>query len=59
MLMWNLNLNFKVITAMYVKHKTIEWSEQVVDEVDLMVDSMKEAFKHNMDKITWMTNNSR
>ena len=44
---------------MYVKHKTIEWSEQVVDEVDLMVDSMKEAFKHNMDKITWMTNNSR
>jgi len=48
-----------VITAIYVRHKTVEWSRQVVEEVDMMVDTMKDAFSVNMDKMDWMSNKSR
>eukprot|EP00090_Calanus_glacialis_P001950 TRINITY_DN11456_c0_g1_i3.p1 TRINITY_DN11456_c0_g1~~TRINITY_DN11456_c0_g1_i3.p1 ORF type:complete len:946 (-),score=146.68 TRINITY_DN11456_c0_g1_i3:85-2922(-) len=48
-----------VITAMYVRHKTVEASEALVEEVDMMVDTMKDAFSENLKKLTWMTENSQ
>ena len=48
-----------VITAMYVRHKTVEASQTLVREVDTMVDSMKEAFSTNLNKLPWMSENSR
>merc|ERR1719225_1041843 len=48
-----------VITAMYVRHKTVEASEALVEEVDMMVDTMKDAFSENLKKLKWMTENSQ
>ena len=48
-----------VITAMYVRHKTVEASQSLVKEVDMMVDSMKDAFSTNLNKLPWMSENSR
>jgi predicted metalloendopeptidase len=48
-----------VITALYVKHRTVEASRQVVAEVDMMVDTMKEAFSSNLDGLHWMSDASR
>ena len=48
-----------VVTAMYVRHKTVEASASLVKEVDMMVDIMKEAFSRNLDKLSWMTEQSR
>eukprot|EP00092_Neocalanus_flemingeri_P023165 GFUD01025119.1.p1 GENE.GFUD01025119.1~~GFUD01025119.1.p1 ORF type:complete len:953 (-),score=164.55 GFUD01025119.1:486-3344(-) len=48
-----------VITAMYVRHKTVEASEVLVEEVDMMVDTMKDAFSENLKKLTWMSENSQ
>ena len=44
---------------MYVRHKTVEASEALVEEVDMMVDTMKDAFSENLKKLTWMTENSQ
>ena len=49
----------KVITAMYVRHKTVEASRALVEEVDMMVDSMKEAFSRNLARLSWMSAASR
>ena len=51
--------NLKVITAMYVRHKTVEASRALVEEVDMMVDSMKEAFSRNLARLSWMSAASR
>ena len=48
-----------VITAMYVRHKTVEASQTLVREVDIMVDSMKDAFSTNLNKLPWMSETSR
>jgi predicted metalloendopeptidase len=48
-----------VITALYVKHRTVEASQQVVQEVNMMVDTMKEAFSSNLDSLHWMSDTSR
>ena len=48
-----------VITAMYVRYKTVEASQTLVREVDMMVDSMKDAFSTNLNKLPWMSENSR
>ena len=48
-----------VITAMYVRHKTVEASRALVEEVDMMVDSMKEAFSRNLARLSWMSAASR
>lgn len=47
------------LTAMYVRHKTVEATEIIVEEVDLMVDTMKEAFRSNLGSLAWMSNQSR
>ena len=44
---------------MYVRHKTVESSSKVVKEVDMMVETMKEAFSSNMDNMKWMSDHSR
>ena len=44
---------------MYVRHKTVEASEALVEEVDMMVDTMKDAFSENLKKLKWMTENSQ
>ena len=44
---------------MYVRHKTVEASEALVEEVDMMVDTMKDAFSENLKKLTWMSENSQ
>ena len=49
----------QVITAMYVRHKTVEASRALVEEVDMMVDSMKDAFSNNLEKLPWMSQSSR
>ena len=49
----------QVITAMYVRDKTVESSRKVIQEVEMMVDIMKEAFSTNMDKMNWMSEHSR
>jgi len=48
-----------VVTAMYVRHKTIEASKTLVEEVDLMVDTMKEAFSTTLKSLHWMTSDSQ
>jgi len=48
-----------VVTAMYVRHKTIEASKSLVEEVDLMVDTMKEAFSTTLKSLHWMTPDSQ
>ena len=48
-----------MITALYVKHRSVEASRQVVEEVDMMVDTMKEAFSSNLDSLHWMSDTSR
>jgi hypothetical protein len=42
-----------------VKHRSVEASQQVVAEVNMMVDTMKEAFSTNMDSLHWMSDLSR
>jgi hypothetical protein len=37
----------------------VEASQQVVAEVNMMVDTMKEAFSTNMDSLHWMSDLSR
>lgn len=44
-----------VVTAMYIRDKGVEASEQIVQQVDMMVDIMKDAFKHNLPKLSWMS----
>ena len=44
---------------MYVRHKTVEASRTLVQEVDMMVDSMKDAFSRNLEKLSWMSESSR
>ena len=57
---------------MYVRHKTIEASKSLVKEVrssyvfmrsvcqvDLMVDTMKEAFSTTLKSLHWMTSDSQ
>ena len=44
---------------MYVRDKTVESSRKVIQEVEMMVDIMKEAFSTNMDKMNWMSEHSR
>lgn len=44
---------------MYVRHKTIEASKSLVEEVDLMVDTMKEAFSTTLKSLHWMTPDSQ
>ena len=44
---------------MYVRHKTVEASQTLVKEVDMMVDSMKDAFSTNLNKLPWMSESSR
>eukprot|EP00095_Tigriopus_kingsejongensis_P004755 snap_masked-scaffold510_size151595-processed-gene-0.9 protein:Tk04755 transcript:snap_masked-scaffold510_size151595-processed-gene-0.9-mRNA-1 annotation:"endothelin-converting enzyme" len=44
-----------VVTAMYIRDKGVEASEQIVQQVDMMVDIMKAAFKHNLQKLSWMS----
>jgi len=48
-----------VVTAMYVRHKTIEASKSLVEEVDMMVDTMKEAFSTTLQTLPWMSQDSR
>ena len=44
---------------MYVRHKTVEASRALVEEVDMMVDTMKEAFSENLEKLSWMSEKSQ
>ena len=44
---------------MYVRHKTVEASQTVVQEVDMMVDSMKDAFSRNLGRLSWMSEASQ
>ena len=44
---------------MYVRHKTIEASKSLVEEVDMMVDTMKEAFSTTLQTLPWMSEDSR
>jgi len=37
----------------------VESSRKVIQEVEMMVDIMKEAFSTNMDKMSWMSEHSR
>ena len=46
------------VTAMYIRAKGVKDSEDVVEEVDTMVDVMKTAFKHNLPKLSWMSEES-
>lgn len=55
----NLLLDTQVVTAMYVRHKTIEASKSLVEEVDMMVDTMKEAFSTTLQTLPWMSQDSR
>ena len=44
---------------MYVRHKTVEASKTLVKEVDVMVDSMKDAFEANLENLSWMSEESK
>ena len=44
---------------MYVRHKTVEASRAVVEEVDLMVDIMKGAFSTSINNMAWMSEGSK
>ena len=44
---------------MYVRHKTVAATVDVGEEVDVMVDIMKEAFRSNLDSLAWMSQKSK
>ena len=47
-----------VITSMYIKSKGIDKSQHAMDQVTMMVQSMQEAFRQNLDFIPWMSRDS-
>jgi len=47
-----------VITSMYIKSKGVEKSQHAMDQVTMMVQSMQEAFRQNLDFIPWMSRDS-
>jgi predicted metalloendopeptidase len=48
-----------VVTAMYVRHKSVAASKSLVQEVDMMVDTMKVAFSSTLQSLPWMSAPSR
>ena len=44
-----------VITSMYIKSKGVDKSQHAMDQVAMMVQSMQEAFRQNLDFIPWMS----